>query len=173
MSETNNTGIASSITALFSPPVVAALRYALTALGPLFAVAGFAVMTPDRIGKIIGVVQQVGLAVAAITAFAGIVGPLLASAYGTFKSTQGQQVKSAAVIATGPKSDMTVAAQQAIIAGTNAIAQDCSIPTSQEAKVALLDAVTSQKEVVGKINVTDQTLVDASKSGQVQKARAP
>ena len=87
-------GIGKTITQLFNPAVVTALRYALTALGPLFAVAGVAAFTPDQVTHIIAVVQQVGVAAGAIVAFIGIVGPIFASAYGTFKATQRQQVKS-------------------------------------------------------------------------------
>jgi hypothetical protein len=57
-----------------------------------------------------------------------------------------------------------------MIAGTNAIAHDKSIPTSMEAKAALIDAAASQPEVVGNINVTTQALVDATQSSQVKKA---
>jgi hypothetical protein len=86
--------LTAQIGALFSTPVLTALRYALTALGPLFAAAGLTVLTPDQVNHIIGLVQQVGVAVAALLAFVGIVGPIVVSVIGTFKSTQKQQVAS-------------------------------------------------------------------------------
>lgn len=155
---------------LFSPPVLTALRYLLTAISPLLAIIGVVALSPQQIDRIISVAQQIGVVVGAIAALLGIVGPILAGIWGTFKSTQAQQIKSTEVIATGPKSEMAVAAQQALIAGTNTIAQDKTIPTSFEAKAALIDAAAAQPEVVGKINVTDPALVVATQSNQVQKA---
>lgn len=159
-----------TIKQLFSPPVLTALRYLLTALSPLLAIIGVVALSPQQIDRIISVAQQLGVVVGAFAALLGILAPIGASIWGTFKSTQAQQVKSAEVIATGPKSDMAVSAQQALIAGTNAIAQDKSIPTSLEAKAALIDGAAAQPEVVGKINVTDPALVVATQSNQVQKA---
>lgn len=60
-------------------------------------------------------------------------------------------------------------AQTAIVQATNVIALNPQIQTSKEAKVALLDAVAEQPEVVGRIGVTDAELVSATKSEQVQK----
>lgn len=168
--QTDTGGINNSVRQLFSPPVMTALRYVLTAVSPLFAIVGFVALSPTQIDRIIATAQQVGAVVGAVAALIGVVAPILATVWGTFKSTQAQQVKSAEVIATGPKSDMAVAAQQALIAGTNTIALDQSIPTSTEAKAALIDGAAAQPEVVGKINVTDQILVDATQSRQVQKA---
>lgn len=159
-----------AIKQLFSPPVLTALRYLLTALSPLLAIIGIVALEPSQVDRIIMVAQQLGVVVGAVAALIGVLAPIAASIYGTFKSTQAQQVKSAEVIATGPKSDIAVAAQQALIAGTNTIAHDNSIPTSLEAKAALIDGAASQKEVIGKINVTDEALVIATKSNQVQRA---
>jgi len=55
------------------------------------------------------------------------------------------------------------------IASVQAIAKERA-PIAVEAKAALLDAVAAQTQVVGKINVTDQKLVDATQSSQIQKA---
>lgn len=171
MTDQTDSGIGSSINKLFSAPVLTALRYLLTAISPLLAIIGVVALSPQKIDAIIATAQQIGVIVGAIAALIGVLAPIMAGIWGTFKSTQAQQVKSAAAIAVGPVSDVAASAQQAMIAGTNAIAHDSSIPASTEAKAALIDAVASQPEVVGKINVTDQVLVDATQSNQVQKAR--
>jgi hypothetical protein len=201
-------GVGKSIGQLFSPPVLTALRYLLTAISPLLAIVGVVALSPQQIDHIISVAQQLGIVVGAIAALLGILAPIAATIFGTFKSTQGQQIKSAVTIATGPKSEMASSAQQAIITGTNAISQDPTIPgssaavvalingvrkiaeqtdqsslglesvgggrptsqISKAAKAALIDAVAAQPEVIGKINVTDATLVAATTSEQVQKA---
>lgn len=145
---TDQTAPGNYVKQLFSPPVLAALRYLLTAVSPLLAIVGVVALSPTQIDRIIAVAQQVGVVLGALAAFIGVLAPIAAAAWGTFKSTQAQQVKSVEVIAKGPASDV-----------------------SQNAKVALIDATAAQPEVVGKINVTDQTLVDATQSTQVQKAR--
>ena len=86
--------IGSLISQLFNPATITALRYALTAIGPLLATAGFAALSPDQISHVITLIQEVGTAVAAIAAFIGVITPLIAGIIGTWKSTQGQQVAS-------------------------------------------------------------------------------
>lgn len=168
--QTDTSGLGNTVKQLFSPAVLTALRYLLTAVSPLLAIVGVVALSPQQIDHIISVAQQIGVVVGAVAALIGILAPIAAGIWGTFKSTQKQQVQSAQAIATGPASAVAVEAQKALIAGTSAIAQDASIPASHDAKVALLDAVAAQPEVVGRINVTDQTLVDAAQSNQVQKA---
>lgn len=168
--QSDTSGIGKSVGQLFSPPVLTALRYLLTAISPLLAIVGVVALSPQQIDHIIAVAQQLGVVVGAVAALIGILAPIAATIFGTFKSTQAQQVKSAMVVATGPKSEMSAAAQQALITGTSTIALDQSIPTSTEAKAALIDGAAAQPEVVGEINVTDQKLVDATESRQVKKA---
>jgi len=86
-----------------------------------------------------------------------------------FVHSQANAVAVVSTIAAGPASDTAISAQTALIEGTKAVALDPTIPKSTEAKVALLDAVAAQPEVVGKIGVTDQALVDATVSDQVKK----
>lgn len=73
-------------------------------------------------------------------------------------------------IASGPASPQAAEAQKALVDATTAIAQDRNIPASLEAKAALIDGAAAQPEVVGKINVTDIALLNATQSDQVQKA---
>ena len=166
--QTNTSGIGKSIGELFSPAVLTSLRYLLTAISPLFAIVGVVALSPQKIDHIINVAQQIGVAAGATMALFAVVAPIAAGAWGTFKSTQGQQVKSATVIATGPKSDMAVAAQTALIAGTSAIAQDLTIPSSSDAKDALIAATIALPQV--QTIVTDQTTADASPSPSVVSA---
>lgn len=96
--------------------------------------------------------------------------PLYALLKASHSASPTQQIQSVKEIATGPASSTAVDAQAVLISATAAIAQDNTIPTSKDAKVALLDAVAAQPEVVGRINVTDQSLVDATTSDQIKKA---
>lgn len=161
-------GIGNSIKQLFSPPVLAALRYALTAIAPLLAVVGIVALSPQQIDKIIALAQQLGVAVAAITAFLGIVAPLAAGAFGTFKSTQPQQVKSVAAIAQDPTQAQSAPAQQALVEATSAIAQNNVLAKSDDAKQTLIAATIALPEV--QTIVTDKATADAAPSESVVAA---
>jgi hypothetical protein len=93
----------------------------------------------------------------------------LINSLGTVVNTVLQIVAAAGVIYGGLKAANS-ASPTSQIASVKAIAQDNSAPIAVEAKAALLDAVAAQPEVVGKIGVTDQKLVDATQSTQIQKA---
>lgn len=163
--QTAGSGLGNVVKQFFSPPVLAALRYLLTAISPLLAIVGVVALSPQQIDHIISVAQQVGVVVGALAAFIGVVAPIAATIWGTFKSTQAQQVKSAAVIATGPASAVSVSAQQAMIAGTSAIAQDKSIPTSSDAKDTLIAATIALDSV--QTIVTDKATADRQPSASV------
>lgn len=133
------------IKALFSPPVLAALRYALTAIAPLFALAGFAFLTPDKINSIIASAQQIGTAAASIAALLGIILPIAAGIYGSLSATIKSQI--------GRVKD---------------VAQDTSQPLAEDAKQALIAATIAQPSV--QTIVTDKTTADAAPSESVVAA---
>lgn len=93
----------------------------------------------------------------------------LIESFGNTANTIVQLLGAVAVVYGGLKAANS-ASPTSQIASVKAIAQDNSAPIAVEAKAALLDAVAAQPEVVGKIGVTDQKLVDATQSNQIQKA---
>ena len=153
---------------LFSPPVLAALRYLLASLAPLLAVVGIVALSPQQIDKIIAVAQQVGVAVGACTAFLGIVIPLIMGAIGTRSATQTQQIKSVSQIASDPTQAQSAPAQQALVEATSAIAQNNVLAKSDDAKQTLIAATIALPEV--KTIVTDKKTADAAPSESVVAA---
>lgn len=153
---------------LFSPPVMTALRYALTAVSPLLAIVGVVALSPQQIDHIIAMAQQVGVAVGAITAFAGVVIPIVLGAIGSFKSTQAQQVKSVSVIAQDPTQAQSAPAQAALVEATSAIAQNKVLEKSDDAKQTLIAATIALPEV--QTIVTDKKTADAAPSESVVAA---
>lgn len=161
--QTNNLG--TSVSNLFSPPVLAALRYALTAISPVLAIIGWVALSPQKIDAIIAIAQQIGVVVGAIAALVGMVAPVLAGLYGTFKSTQAQQVKSVSVIAQDPTQAQSAPAQQALVEATAAIAQNNVLEKSDDAKQTLIAATIALPEV--KTIVADDAVAKASPSESV------
>lgn len=153
---------------LFSPPVLAALRYVLASLAPLLAVVGIVALSPQQIDKIIAVAQQVGTAVGAVGAFLGIVIPLIMGALGTRSATQTQQIKSVSQIASDPTQAQSAPAQQALVEATSAIAQNSVLAKSDDAKQTLIAATIALPEV--QTIVTDKATADAAPSESVVAA---
>jgi hypothetical protein len=147
---------------LFSPPVLAAFRYLLTALAPLFALAGFTILSPDQITKVMNVVQQFGTAAAAFAAFAGILIPVVAGTVGAMSATIRKQVARVKELAHNPDLASNEA-QKALIEATSAMT-----PQSDDAKQALIAATVAMPEV--KTIVTDQATADAAPSRDVISA---
>lgn len=163
-------GMGTSIKQLFSPPVLAALRYLLTAISPVLAIVGFVALSPSQIDKIIALAQQVGVVVGALAAFVGVVAPLLAGIWGTFKSTQKQQVQSVSVIAQDPTQAQSAPAQAALVQATAAIASNNVLEKSDDAKQTLIAATIALPEV--QAIVTDKKTADAAPSESVVAAES-
>lgn len=161
-------GLGNSIKQLFSPPVLAALRYLLTAISPILAIVGVVALSPQQIDKIISLAQQVGVVVGAAAAFIGVLAPVAAGIYGTLKSTDKSNVQRTADIATGPASAVASDAQSALITATASIANDKTIPKSEDAKNTLIAATVALPEV--QTIVTDKKTADASPSESVVAA---
>lgn len=153
---------------LFSPPVMAALRYVLAALAPLLAVVGIVALSPQQIDKIIAVAQQVGTAVGAIGAFLGIVIPIIMGALGTRSATQTQQIKSVSQIASDPTQAQSAPAQQALVEATSAIAHNNVLAKSDAAKDTLIAATIALDNV--QTILTDKETADRQPSESVVAA---
>lgn len=134
-------GLATYINGLFSPTALAALRNALSGLGVLLGMLGFAgLLSPEHIQKIIEIAQQIGVVVGAFVALVGMATPLVMGGIAAFKSTQAQQVKSVAAIAQDPTQAQSAPAQQALVEATAAIAQNKILEKSSDAKDTLINA---------------------------------
>lgn len=81
---------------------------------------------------------------------------------------QGQQIQDVRNIAVGPSGAVAISAQKALIEATSAVAQDKTIPKSDDAKDALIAATIGLDEV--QTIVTDKKTADASPSGSVVAA---
>lgn len=158
----------------------AALRYGGASAATVFTLFGaLQFVTPEQVAELTTQVhvfnESILSAYGALTKMWVILGPVALFWLGKV-GFQSSSVKAMAAklltIAANAADPKATEAQKAIVDATNVIALNPQIQTSTEAKVALLDAVAAQPEVVGKINVTDSVLVDASASNQVQKAAA-
>lgn len=156
----------------------AGLRYAGTSAATLFTIFGaLQFVTPEQVAQLTAAVhefnQSIVSAYGALTKMWVIIGPVALVWLGKV-GFQSSSVKAMAAklltIAANNNDPKATEAQTAIVEATRSIARDPQIQASTEAKVALLDAVAAQPEVVGKINVTDAKLAEATESPQVQKA---
>lgn len=161
-------GIGKQIQQLFSPPVLAALRYLLTAISPVLAIVGVVALSPQQVDKIIALAQQVGVIVGAVIALIGVVAPIAAGVFGTFKSTQPQQIKSVGDIAQDPTQAQSAPAQQALVQATAAIASNNVLAKSDDAKQTLIAATIALPEV--QTIVTDAATAAAAPSESVVAA---
>ena len=129
----------------------AGLRYAGTSAATIFTMMGaLAILSPDQIAQLSIAVHQLNdsilSAYGALTKMWVILGPIAALYLGKV-GVQSSGVKAIADkllrIASGPASDQAAAAQKAIVQATSAIAQDKSIPVSDDAARALIAATIS------------------------------
>lgn len=160
--------LANYINTLFSPPVLAALRNVLGAVGLLLGMIGIGTLSPEKVQKVIEFATQLGTTIGAIVALLGIISPLVMGAIAAVKSTQAAQVARVKEIAVGPASDVALQAQTALVSATAAVAADPSIPKSNEAKNTLI-AATAQLPNVQAV-VTDKATADAIPSASVVAA---
>lgn len=103
-----------------------------------------------------------------VTAFP-LIGVLMAKMASKSASVPSQAAALKAAVE-DPNTAVPPEAQKAIVEATSVIAQDAAIPTSKEAKVALLDATAALPEVVSEIKVADPELVQATVSTQIKPA---
>lgn len=154
MTDQTDSGLGTSVKQLFSPAVLTALRYLLTAVSPLLAVVGVVALSPQQIDHIIATAQQIGVVVGAIAALIGIVAPIGAGIWGTFKSTSKQQIQSVAAIANDPTQPQSADAKQTLIAATISLPEVQTIVTDK----ATADAAPSESVVAaGSVTITPPT----------------
>lgn len=149
--------------------VDAAKRHVITAVGVAVTIFGLQAkgVSMDQVTTLINALGDTVTTVLQVVAAVGVL-------YGGIKAastaTPANRIADVRNLATGAASDDAVAAQSALIEATSAIAQDNTIPKSQEAKVALLDATAAMPEVIGTIKVSDPALEVATSSPQVKAA---
>lgn len=144
--------------------VNAASRHAISIAGTAFAIFGLQAkgITLDQVKQII---TSLGTVVNDIVILAGTLGPLYALLKASHSASPTSQGASLRATATGPASPAAASAQGAIIEATSAIAQDTSIPKSQEAadKLVALTIALPQVQTI----VTDKKTAESSKSPSV------
>lgn len=148
MSDQNNNqpSLTSTITALFSPTTLAALRYFLTAVSPLLALFGFTGLTPDRIDTWVAYAKTFGTASLALVALIGIVLPLGIAVLGILSATIKKQIARVRELAANPQL-ASEEAQKALVDATKAIATDPSVPKSAETVKTLITATRALDDV--------------------------
>jgi len=147
----------------------AASRHAITAAGVAVTIFGLQAKGVSM-EQVTALISSLGETVNTLVQVIGAAGVLYGAVKAANSASPTNRIADVRAIATGSASAVAVDAQKALIEATSAVAQDKTTPASTEAKAALLDAVAAQVEVVGQINVTDQRIVDATQSSQIQKA---
>lgn len=158
--------LTASVMQLFNPATLAAVRYALTALSPILAIFGFAVLTPDQVDHFIGYAKTFGTAAAAISALVGILVPTAALIFGVLSSTWKKQIARFKELSKDPSAAGEEAAK-AIIDATSAIAQAPG-PQSKNATQTLIAATIALPSV--QTIVADKDTADAAPSENVVAA---
>ncbi len=150
-----------------------ALRYAGTSAGTLFTIFGaLQFVTPEQVAQLTAAVhdfnQSILSAYGALTKMWIILGPaaiIVLTKFGIKSGTVPELMAKLLRIATGAASPEAAAAQKAIVQATAAIAQDKSIPASDDAKNTLIAATIALPEV--QTIVTDKKTALASPSPSV------
>lgn len=138
----------SALKAIFSPPVLAALRNVLSAIGPLLGMLGLVTLSPQQIDKIIAVGQQMGVVIGAIIALLGLLTPLVMAAIAAGKSTVASNIARTQEIAADPSQVTSVAAAAAIVGAASQLAKTPAL-ASEDAQKALVSATIALPSVQG------------------------
>jgi hypothetical protein len=151
-----------------------ATRYAGVAVGTAFTIFGLQNKGFD-LQKVMGLITQLGDTVNTVV-------PTISAIYAFYLATRGviaasptNQIGAVTDIASNPQNAQSDSAKVALLNATATIvanpagATGAVLDVSQVTKAALLDATAAIPEVVEPIRVTDQSLVDATKSEQVVK----
>src|ERR1700679_3491098 len=119
--------------------VDSASRHAISIAATPFVIFGLQSkgITLDQVKAVIG---ALGSTVNDIVVLIGAVAPFYAMIKAMYSATQAHQIATVQSIATGPASDVAVSAQKALVQATSAIANDKSIPASEDAKNMLIAA---------------------------------
>lgn len=149
--------------------VDAAKQHVITAVGVAVTIFGLQAKGVSM-DQVKAVIEGLGDTANTLIQLVAAVGVLYGGIKAMNSASPTNQIAAVKDIATGPASPAASDAQKVLIEGVSAIAQDKSIPTNKDAKVALLDATAALPEVVGDINVTDKSLELATSSPQVKAA---
>jgi hypothetical protein len=159
-----------------SNTTIVGLRYAGTALATAFTFMGMmSILSADQVVSLKADLETLKTSVlsgyGAITDMLVILGPIAALWLGKLGISSGTvqaMISHLLQQAQGPASPEAVAAQHAIIQATSTIAQDKSIPSSQDATNALVAATVALPQV--QTIVTDKKTADDSPSASVVAA---
>lgn len=149
------------------------LRYLGTSAATAFTIMGaLSIVTPDQAQQLVAALHQLNDSIVsgygALLKMWVILGPVAGvwlAKVGINSSTVQGMIASLLKKAQGPVSADSVAAQKAIVHATSTIAQDNSIPSSQDATNALVAATIALPQV--QAIVTDKKTADASPSPSV------
>lgn len=139
-----------AIKQLFSPPVLAAIRYLLVALLPIAALLGLGSWFDNTlIDKAMETIKQLGVIANAAQALILLLVPILAG-FGVNSAREKNQVNRTIEISkdpTSPNQAAASAALESVIAATKQIAEDPNVSIAPKAKDALISATVSLPEV--------------------------
>ena len=146
------------------PQVDSASRHAISIAGTAFAIFGLQAKGIS-LDQVKAVITALGNVVNDFIILIGTLAPFYALLKAASSASPTNQGASLTTLATGPASSSAVEAQKALIGATSAVAQDKSIPASQEAANTLVTATIALPQVQG--IVTDKATKDAVNNSSV------
>lgn len=163
----NPQSLTSTVKMLFSPTMLIAMRYTLTAIAPVLALFGFTGLTPDRIDGWVAYAKTFGVATLAIMALLGILIPLVTTIFGLLSSTIKKQIARVRELANNPQLASAEAAK-ALTEATSQLAKSGDVQTSAAAVDALVKATIGLDKVQTIVTTTD--VKDAANNPSVVSA---
>lgn len=161
---------------LFTDPQnAAAIRNIVSAIAGVLVTLGVLSIGQSQqiIGDLSKILESLGTIIVAGSTLMAALAPVINAIYASRRADPVEQAKTAAAVAVDPSNPKAGDVQAQIIAAAPTIITAPPPESKADAdkvKVALLDATAALPEVVGKINVTDETLAANTNSEQVVKA---
>lgn len=150
----NPQSLTSTVKMLFSPTMLIAMRYTLTAIAPVLALFGFTGLTPDRIDGWVAYAKTFGVATLAIMALLGILIPLVTTIFGLLSSTIKKQIARVRELANNPQLASAEAAK-ALTDATSELAKSDDVQKSTDAVNALVKATINLDKVQTIVGTTE------------------
>lgn len=164
----NQPSLSGYVKMMFSPATMAALRYFLTAVAPIFAWFGLAGLgNADKVNAWVAYAQTFGTAVLALLALLGIVIPVVIAIFGILSATIKKQIARVRELANNPQLASAEAAK-ALTDATAQLAKSGDVQKSADAVNALVKATIGLDQV--QTIVTDKATSEASPSASVVSA---
>lgn len=163
----NQPSLTGYVKMLFSPSTMAALRYTLTAIAPLFAIFGISGFTPDKVNAWVAYAQTFGTAILSLIALLGIVVPVITIIIGMLSATIKKQIARVRELANNPQ-EASAEAAKALTEATAELARSGDVQKSADAVNALVKATIGLDQV--QTIVTDKSTSEASASASVVSA---